>query len=357
MGGPRHHTEIMDADLVIDAVDQGRHPLPGLLRDAVIGDDGVHVDDRLAAQLFPQLLFHVVDLIVELQHVFRGGDLRVDGDHHPAGTVVVDNEVMDTQDALVGHDDVPDLGDKFMGGRRAQQRVQCVLGSVEAGPEDEGGHQDAAPAIDHEAGEMSRQRGDEHRQRGGAVAEGVHGGGIQLFAQPPVIGEHIQLHGNGHAQDGNDHRAELHRLRVQDLLQGGFGQLHTHEQNEHGYRQAGQVLNAAMAEGMLGVRSLARHLEAQHCHKGGAGVGEVVEGVGGDGDGTGQCAGEKFADKQQNIEANAHGAAEDAVSLAKFRLLAVGIEKHTGEQGDHEIKSFPPDEVRLPGMRCRSTEN
>ena len=47
------------------------------------------------AQLLPQFLLHIVDLIVEGQHILVGGHLRVEGDHHPAGAVVVDDQIVD----------------------------------------------------------------------------------------------------------------------------------------------------------------------------------------------------------------------------------------------------------------------
>ena len=72
-----------------------------------------------------------------------------------------------------------------------------------------------------------------------------------------------------------------------------------------------------MAEGVVRVRLLPRQLEAQQGDEGAAGVGQVVEGVGGDGDGAGERSGEEFSGEQQHIQADAHRAAEDAVSLAE----------------------------------------
>ena len=58
-----------------------------------------------------------------------------------------------------------------------------------------------------------------------------------------------------------------------------------------------------------------RQLEAQHGDEGTAGVRQVVECVGGDGDGARQGAGEELAQKQQDVQADARRAAEDAVGL------------------------------------------
>ena len=88
---------------------------------------------------------------------------------------------------------------------------------------------------------------------------------------------------------------------MEDLVKGGLGQLHAHQQDQARYDQAGYVLDAAVAKGVVGVRLFARQTEAQQRHRRGAGVGQVVEGVRRDGDGTGQLSGEEFADEQQNI--------------------------------------------------------
>lgn len=52
MGGSRYHAEIVDVDGVVDAVDQGLDPPPGLLGDAVVRHHRVHVD-RSRESLLP----------------------------------------------------------------------------------------------------------------------------------------------------------------------------------------------------------------------------------------------------------------------------------------------------------------
>ena len=326
MGGSRYHAEIVDVDGVVDAVDQGLDPPPGLLGDAVVRHHRVHVDHCVATQLLPQLLLHVVDLIVEGQHILVGGHLRVEGDHHPAGAVVVDDQIVDAQNGAVGHHQIPDALDELMGGRRAQQGVQRVPHRIDAGPENKGRHQHAAPAVDLQARETAHQRGDQHRGGGHTVAEGVHGGGLhggrgQLLPQPPVVEEHIQLHQNGRAEDRKDQRAGVYRFRMQDLLNGRLPQLQAHQQDQDRYRQAGDVLHPPVAEGVFGVRLLPRQLKPHQCHEGGPGVRQVVEGVRRDGDGPGEGARQKLSGEQQHVQADAHNPAEDAVGPAGLRLF------------------------------------
>ena len=108
---------------------------------------------------------------------------------------------------------------------------------------------------------------------------------------------------------------------MQDLVQRGLGQLKAHQQNQHGHGQAGQILDAAMAEGVIRIRLLPCQLKAQQGDKGASGVGEVVEGVGGDGDRAGEGAGKELPGEQQHIQRNAHRAAEDTVLLAESGFI------------------------------------
>ena len=266
----------------------------------------------------------------------------MEGDHHPAGAVVVDNEVVNADDGGMGHDQFFDLLHKFVGGRRAQQGIDRILGGIEAGPENESRHQDTAPAVDHQTGEAAHQSCDEHSGGGDAVAEGVgggsqHGGGVQLFPQGAVVKGHIQLHTDGYAQDGNHQPAGVYRSGVQNFIQRGLCQLEAHQDDEHGHRQARQVLDTAVTEGMVRVRLLSRQLKAQQGDEGASGVGQVVEGVGGDGDGAGDGAGKELPGKQENVEANAHRAAEDAVPLAEGGLVpAFRFQEEPGQKRNHE---------------------
>ena len=343
VGGAGDHAEVVEGEAGVDALHQRHHRLLRLGHQGVVRRHGVHVDDGVAVQLRLELALNVVDLVVDFQQVGLGGDLRVEGDHQPPGAVVVDQQVVDADDGGVGQHQRGDLVHELLGGRGAQQGIDGVLCGVEAGKEDEGGHGHAAPAVDLQPREAGDQGGDEHRGGGHGVAEGVgggglHGGGVDLLADGAVVEAHIQLHRDGHAQNGDDQGTGIHRLGVQDFFDGGLAQLEAHEEDEHGNRQAGEVLDAAVAEGVVGVRLLARQLEAQERDDGGAGVGEVVEGVGGDGDGAGEGAGEEFTGKEQDVQSNAHRAAEDAVGLAQLlRGLALGADEGAGQKRDHRI--------------------
>ena len=100
---------------------------------------------------------------------------------------------------------------------------------------------------------------------------------------------------------------------MEDFVKGGLGQLHAHQQDQARYDQAGYVLDAPVAEGMVGVGLFARQTEAQQRHRRGAGVGQVVEGVRRDGDGAGEGPSKELAQKQQQVQPDPNSAAENTV--------------------------------------------
>ena len=88
------------------------------------------------------------------------------------------------------------------------------------------------------------------------------------------------------------------------------------------------------------VRLLLRQVEAQQGHDGGPGVREVVHGVGHHGDGPGGQARQQLAQKEQQVEAHAHRAAEDPIALPHLGLrLSLRFEEHPGQHGNHIISS------------------
>ena len=187
------------------------------------------------------------------------------------------DQVVDAQDVVVAQHDAV-----YVGGQRpvhgpAQQGVDGVLGRPPACPQDKQGYRQPQPAIQREAekvpGQQAQQQGGGgHRVRQGVGGGGGQGGGLDGFGQPPVEEEHPQLHPDGDSQNPRRQGGEGHRLRVEYLLQGGFAQLHPHQQDKHGHRQPGQILHAAVAEGVFLISRPPRQPEAHQGYNGGGGV-------------------------------------------------------------------------------------
>ena len=196
MGGSGDHAEIMDGDAGIDDLHQLGHFCPHMQHGFIIGDDGVHVDHRVALKLFFQRLFRQVDGVMQLHQVAVGGHLCVEGDHHPARAVVVHHHVVNGHNGVKGQHGLLDAPHQLRIGGLPQQGADRVPGSVIAGVQDEAGHRQAHPAIDIHMEKMGDQGGGQNSGGGQAVAEavggcGLHGRGLNLFAHRPVVAGHI----------------------------------------------------------------------------------------------------------------------------------------------------------------------
>ena len=171
---------------------------------------------------------------------------------------------------------------------------------------------------------MPHQCGEQHGKGGHAVAERVRGSGqqsrgVQPLADGAVVYRHIQLHADGRRQNPDHQPAEIHQRGAQDLPNGLLGQLHAHQQDQHGDRQPGEIFRPAVAEGVVWIRHFGGDAEAQQRHHGGTGIGQVVECVRRDGNGTGESSGKELPGKEQQIQADPHRAAENTVGSPQLR--------------------------------------
>ena len=185
------------------------------------------------------------------------------------------------------------------------------------------------------------------RQHGGGrhhVGEGVRGGGrhgrrAELLPQYPVEMAHPQLHQDGSRQNGHRHQRKVHRLRAEDLPDGGLAQLQPHQEDHQAHQQPRQVLRPAVAEGVSIVGLLSRQLKSHQSHHRRARVGQVVEGIRRDGDGAGHNAGEELARRQQQIEHNPHRPGQDAVLLPhrRVRHIVAVLDEKPHQPIDHAV--------------------
>ena len=305
------HAEVVDGQPGIpdmeDAGDQIAHPVGG----GVVGHHGVVVDHQMDAVLLQHGPLHVVDDLVALHGVLVLVHLHMEAGEPLAGAVVVDHQVVVAQDLGPAADEVSDELALFGVGALAQQGGDGVLGQIDAAPEDEGGHSQTHDTVHLPAGHTLDDGGGQDGGGGQAVIAAVgggghQGGGIDHHAQLGVEPAEPELDGDGAHQNGNGDPLQFHGGGVQDLTDGGLGQLIADDEDQARHGKAGQILEPGVAEGVVLVGGLLRQVEAQQGHDGGAGVGEVVHGVGGDGHGTGQSAHRQLQGKEQKIADNAH---------------------------------------------------
>ena len=213
---------------------------------------------------------------------------------------------------------------------------------AEARGQDEQRHEQAAPAVNPQLRPVPDEHGGEHHGRGDAVAQavrrrGAHGGGIDLRADAAVVKGHVELDKDRRHEDAGRQRAERHRLRRGDLLDGAGEQFKAHQQDGQRHDEARDVLDAAVAERVLRVRLAAGHAEADERDERGTGVGMGVDRIRRHGDGAGERTGKELAEEQQRVERDAHRAAQRAVRAAHAGRVqrAAGGDEPFGQQTDH----------------------
>ena len=121
-----------------------------------------------------------------------------------------------------------------------------------------------------------------------------------------------QLQQHRACQNCQQHHRKLGLLRVQDLIKRGFQQINANDQNQRRNSQAGQVLKSGVTVGMVLVGGHFRQLEAQEGHDGAGSIGEVVHGIGCDGDRAAEGANGQFSCEKQGVAADAHQAGQGA---------------------------------------------
>lgn len=335
MRGTLDHAEIVQSQTGIHAADECDDLFLDLQRMLVIGGDGVHVDDGITAELLTQILLDVVDHIVRFDEVGIGGDLCVQRDHHASGTVVVDDEIVNTCYALVRVDDIGDLVNERLFGGRAEQRIHRFLGGANARDQNEDRYENTAIRVDVDVCEMRDQKTRKNHARRYAVGKAVvrggsHGGGADLFADSEIIVCDVGLDEYGANQNDERHRIEYGLFGRNDLFHGGFAELEADEDDDHGNDESRDVLDSAVSEGVVLVGLLLRHTEADERDDGGACVGQIVEGIRHDGDRTAEQTCKKFNAEKDEVQNNSQRTAQRAVGvsdLGRSGVFMIGNEK------------------------------
>ena len=219
---------------------------------------------------------------------------------------------------------------QFRIGLLAQQRADRLLCNGPARGEDKHGNQRADPAVNPPVKEMPRQAAQQHRRGCDHVVPAVCGRGLQRrgvnpFAQLSAKQAHPQLHKDGADEDAEGQYGEFHRFGMENLLNGGFSQLHADDQNQDCHKKAGEVFHSRMTIGMLRVCGTLRHFEAQQRDQRGGRIGEVVYGVGRNGDGAGEGARQQLSRKKQEIADDAHNPSQFPAGAPHRRILRVLI--------------------------------
>ena len=323
-----NHAEIVVEEIGSEIVQKFGQFLTKRCSFRILRVDGIDVDDGLNVEF---LLKRVLQLIGE--HV-RGGERHIRGNlhverHHPgAGAVVMNDEVMHAQNVVGPANGVGDFPDELRVRLLPEERAAGLHEGLHAGDQDECGNGKAAPAVDGKTGEVLQDQGEQDHGGGDAVVPGIAGSRVQsdtvkAFREPAVVVIHIELDEHRENQDRKNDGAEGGKRRVQNFIQRLSCQLKAHDQNHDGDEKTGQIFDPPVPEGMTGICLVAGQTKADQGDNAAAGIGEVVQGIGDDGNRAGEKTCQNFDEKQEQVEENTKAAGQSAVAPAHIRVLDV----------------------------------
>ena len=260
------------------------------------------MNHRMAVQSVSQVMLNQIYHIVHSQNITLSRNFCVQGNQYSAGTVIVDDQIMNTNDTLISHNNIIDLLHKFRIRCLTKQRTDRIFGSVDTGKTDEQTNYDAAVTIYLNSGKVCYQGGNQDYSSGSSIAHTVcgsshHSCGIQLLADFPVIISHITLDCDGSNQNTKNHRGKTQFFRMQYFVHRRLYQFKSHQQDDKGYHQAGYVFNASVTERMVRVRLLPCHFKTHQGDDRRTGIGQIVNRVRCDGDGIAQHPRQEFPGK------------------------------------------------------------
>ena len=247
-----------------------------------------------------------------------------------AGAVIVHGKVVRVQDTGVGEDALAHGLHVFRLGRSAQQRADGGAHQTRTRHGNEGAHGHARPGVHVQTGRVLHERAGKDDAGGDDVVSGIGRGceqrlGIDAAPQLAVKGEHPELYQHRAYKDRDQKRAELGGVGVHELVVGLLDQVHAQSEDDDGHAQAGHVLVAAVAVGVVRVCRLGGELKAGKAQDVARGVGEIVHSVGHDGDRAEQETEHRLGRAERHVADDAHDACKKARARALVRVLLVKV--------------------------------
>ena len=131
-------------------------------------------------------------------HISGSIHLGVQRSKQPAGTVIVDDQIMQTEDLRRCQHQPADSRHQFGVRGAPQQGINGVLHGIVPGIQNEYRNQHTQPAVRLDIEKMTGKRSQQYHAGGNHIAEAVgggclHGGGMKFFAQLAVKEIHPAL--------------------------------------------------------------------------------------------------------------------------------------------------------------------
>ena len=165
-------TEIVEAALRGELGEDVRQHCP-VKAGLIVVVDRVHVDHQVDAELCLAVVLDPVDKVMGAFDVAAAVDLGVNGGHVLIRAVVVDDQVMASEDAWITLDEVDDGVEKLRIDGVADQRCQGLPCDADAVPDDDHGDEQADIGIDVPVKKMENQEGREGRRGRQDIHEGI----------------------------------------------------------------------------------------------------------------------------------------------------------------------------------------
>lgn len=320
----------------------------------IVRTNRVHMDHRAAAEGAFQLVFNVFHGAVEGHEITIGADFRVEGGHETAGAVVMDHDVVNTEDLRVSFGKRADIFQKFLIGLSAQNGVYGGAESPQSGQQHETANSQPAPAIGLDAPEAVEKRAEQHHTRGGTVAEGICGCGQKAFggdfpSHAAKEEKHEQLYGDGAKQHGQRQRGNGKRSGTEQLLHGAADKFHGHNKDHHSHQQRGDIFHTGVTVGVFGVGTPTPQLKAQQGNDSAAGIGQVVKGVCGDGNGAAEQSGGQFSGKEKYIQGDTRCRAA-CPQFGTHRMRRIQSNASRKDISDSILETSAVSQVKHPGV-------
>ena len=167
--------EVVD---VLDAFDRAelcRYDAVHLVDERVIDPDRIHMDDEMDLKNFLDHSFDVIDHVVALHQIAVSINFYMGRSEDLPGSVIVDHQIMDTEDTRLSSDYFQDLIDHFFIGNFSQQSAGSFSYQLYAGPDDEQGYETSHITIDIEAGHLAYNKADKYGCRRDDIVPAVSG--------------------------------------------------------------------------------------------------------------------------------------------------------------------------------------
>ena len=157
---------------------------------------------------------------------FEGAEMAM-GMPAAAGTVVMNNQIMDTVYFGMGHDNGTDFPDKCLVRSFSEKRIHGVFDRFYSGIEDENGYQQTAKSIDIDGCQAHNNHGCQNHRGGNGVGKRIHGGRlhgirIEFFPNIMVVTVHVDFYQNGAYQNSHGKQTCVYGFRMQNFGKGSF---------------------------------------------------------------------------------------------------------------------------------------